>query len=434
MQPQLLIRPIVVALRATLDRRVLAFGACLHRAGVVRVSQRFLQPSFVKPNRRPDLPAPLVQAALPGPLVWALLQPLRHVASILLGRHLRRWWRLLPAEKRATLTSRNTVFILAAAALGLAYLLVHADTVPITGRRRVLVFTSHQFEHLSELQLQGLMEEHGENILPADNPWHKFVSAVLQHIVSRNTDIPQISAVAWKVNVVDAPEQNALVLANGHVFVFTGMLSITCDANQLATILSHEMAHAILGHSLERASYLHLQEMLSLVVVTILWATLPFDSIAAFLHWAQGKACKVLCELPHSRLMEQEADEVGLQLMAKACLDVRSSSAFWEQIQLQRELKGEEQLPRWLSTHPTFLQRAEVIDTLIPKALELSKQCLCPPLPERDPRTPVRIARELVGLSGPLAVKQLRPSQPVSKGTAPDLSRPPVKVVRGVTA
>uniref|UniRef100_A0A8C4NIC8 Metalloendopeptidase OMA1, mitochondrial n=1 Tax=Eptatretus burgeri TaxID=7764 RepID=A0A8C4NIC8_EPTBU len=307
--------------------------------------------------------------------------------------------------------------------------------VPITGRRRVLVFTSQQFEYLSELQLQELMEEHGENILPADDPWHKFVSAVLQHIISRNTDVPQISAVTWKVNVVDVPEQNAFVLANGHVFVFTGMLSVTCDANQLATVLSHEMAHAILGHSQERASYLQLQEMLSLVVVTVLWATLPIDLIAAFLHWAQEKACKVLCELPHSRLMEAEADEVGLQLMAKACLDVRSSSAFWEQMQFQREMNGEEQLPRWLSTHPTFVQRAKVIDTFIPKAVELSKQCLCPPLPECDPRTPVRIARELVGLSGPLTLKQLRPSQAISKETAPDLSHPAtVEAAQGVTA
>lgn len=39
------------------------------------------------------------------------------------------------------------------------------------------------------------------------------------------------------------------LVQNGEVFVFTGMLNTVLDLHQLAVIIGHEMAHAVLGHS-----------------------------------------------------------------------------------------------------------------------------------------------------------------------------------------
>lgn len=39
------------------------------------------------------------------------------------------------------------------------------------------------------------------------------------------------------------------LMQNGEVFMFTGMLDTVADVHQLTIILGHEMAHALLGHS-----------------------------------------------------------------------------------------------------------------------------------------------------------------------------------------
>ena len=57
--------------------------------------------------------------------------------------------------------------------------------------------------------------------------------------------------------------------------------------------------------------------------MAMLWAFLPNDGIAAVADWFIHKVIDVFIELPFSRRMEIEADEVGLQMAAKACLDIR---------------------------------------------------------------------------------------------------------------
>uniref|UniRef100_A0A8D0HJX3 Metalloendopeptidase OMA1, mitochondrial n=1 Tax=Sphenodon punctatus TaxID=8508 RepID=A0A8D0HJX3_SPHPU len=70
---------------------------------------------------------------------------------------------------------------------------------------------------------------------------------------------------------------------------------------------------------------------------------------------------------PYSRTLEAEADKVGLQLVAKACVDVRASSVFWQQMELAETMKGYPKIPEWLSTHPSHENRAEHLDRLIPE-------------------------------------------------------------------
>ncbi|KAF6345238.1 OMA1 zinc metallopeptidase [Rhinolophus ferrumequinum] len=89
---------------------------------------------------------------------------------------------------------------------------------------------------------------------------------------------------------------------------------------------------------------------------------------------------------PYSRTLEAEADKVGLQLAAKACVDVRASSVFWQQMEFTDGLYGHPKLPEWLSTHPSHGNRAEHLDRLIPQALTIREICNCPPLAGPDPR------------------------------------------------
>jgi predicted Zn-dependent protease len=68
-------------------------------------------------------------------------------------------------------------------------------------------------------------------------------------------------------------------------------------------------------------------------------------------------------ELPFSRFLESEADEVGILLAAKACYDVRYFPLFWRR---QSEL-----VPEQMSTHPSHSHRAADIEKHLPKVTEL---------------------------------------------------------------
>uniref|UniRef100_H3CL26 Metalloendopeptidase OMA1, mitochondrial n=2 Tax=Tetraodon nigroviridis TaxID=99883 RepID=H3CL26_TETNG len=211
------------------------------------------------------------------------------------------------------------------------------------------------------------MEEFAELLLPVTDVRHQVVERVVQHLAQRNKDVPEVSNVSWSVHVVQSPTVNAFVLPNGEVFMFTGMLENVTDVHQLTIILGHEMAHALLGHSAEQASLSHILDLLSLLLLSAIWALCPRDSLALLGQWVQSKLSQLMFSRPYSRRLEAEADQVGLQLAAKACADVRAGPVFWQQMEIRDRLSGELSLPEWLSTHPSHRNRVAQLDRLIPQ-------------------------------------------------------------------
>ncbi|CAK6974851.1 metalloendopeptidase OMA1%2C mitochondrial [Scomber scombrus] len=332
--------------------------------------------------------------ALPVPLVWIVLKPLQKLFAIILGRSIRKWWVALPDDRRQLMREwawqrRWRLAAIAGVAMVIVALLLltHLDESPVTGRTRLLVFSRQNYMELAALTSEAYMEEFAELLVPETDPRHQVVERVVQHLAQRNKDIPEMSEVTWSVHVVQSPNTNAFVLPNGKVFMFTGMLDAVTDLHQLSIVLGHEMAHAILGHSAEQASLSHVVDLLSVVLLTAIWAVCPRDSLALLGQWVQDKLTQFMFNRPYSRKLEAEADQVGLQLAAKACADVRAGPVFWQQMELRDQLSGEPTLPEWLSTHPSHRNRVTQLDRLIPQALELRESCVCPALPATDPRT-----------------------------------------------
>ncbi|XP_028818520.1 metalloendopeptidase OMA1, mitochondrial isoform X2 [Denticeps clupeoides] len=281
--------------------------------------------------------------ALPAPLVFLVLKPAQKLVAIILGRSIRKWWAALPPNKRQQFREaawRRRWHLLAGgavlSAVMAAFLLTHLDESPVTGRTRVMVFSRESFMELSQLQSDMYLEEFKDSILPQKDPRHQVVEQLITHLAQRNQDVTEMSSITWNVHVVDLPVQNAFIMPDGKVFVFTGLLDVVADIHQLTFILGHEMAHSLIGHAAEQASLSHVLDFLSLILLTAVWALCPRDSVAALGQWLQGKLMQFMFERPFSRRLEAEADQVGLQLAAKA--------------------------------------------------LELRANCMCPTLPEADPR------------------------------------------------
>ncbi|XP_065784968.1 metalloendopeptidase OMA1, mitochondrial isoform X3 [Muntiacus reevesi] len=293
--------------------------------------------------------SPRCQAA-PVPLLLMILKPVQKLLAIIVGRGIRKWWQALPPNKKElfkeSLRKNKWKLFLGLSSFGLLFVVfyfTHLEVSPVTGRSKLLLLGKEHFRLLSELEYEAWMEEFKNDMLTEKDARYVAVKAVVHHLIECNQDVPGISEINWIIHVVDSPDINAFVLPNGQVFVFTGLLNSVTDIHQLSFLLGHEIAHAVLEH--------------------------------AFLF-----------DRPYSRTLEAEADKIGLQLAAKACVDVRASSVFWQQMEFAESLHGHPKLPEWLSTHPSHGNRAEHLDRLIPQALKIRETCNCPPLSGPDPR------------------------------------------------
>ncbi|XP_064928141.1 metalloendopeptidase OMA1, mitochondrial isoform X2 [Columba livia] len=316
--------------------------------------------------------SPSFQAA-PVPLFWIIVKPAQKLFAIILGRSIRNWWKALPPNKqelfKESARKNKWKILLGVSSLGVLFVMfyfTHLEETPITGRARLLVFGKEHFRELSQMEYDMWMEKFESKMLPETDARYQVVERVVGHLSESNKDIPQVSTLKWLIHVVDEPDVNAFVLPNGQVFVFTGLLNAVSDIHQLSFILGHEIAHAVLEHAAEKASLVHFLDFLSLIFLTMIWAICPRDSLAVVGQWIQGK-------------------------LQEACVDVRASSVFWQQMELAETVQGQPKLPEWLSTHPSHENRAEHLDRLIPEALKIRESCNCPSLSGPDPRLIFRL-------------------------------------------
>ena len=183
------------------------------------------------------------------------------------------------------------------------------------------------------------------------------------------------------------------------------MLSLCADDDELGTVLSHEIAHCLLSHAAEKLSYVNMINLALLIPLAVLWSLLPNDGIAVVADWFCRQVIDVALELPFSRKMETEADEVGLLLASKGCFDVRAAPNFWrkmahmdqermkaqlleltEDVDEKNKLAEMERLPpvpAIISTHPPHEVREKNLTDLLPNALKIRSDCGCYKLPQQ---------------------------------------------------
>ena len=177
----------------------------------------------------------------------------------------------------------------------------------------------------------------------------------------------------WEFAIIrDDRTINAFALPGGKVAVFTGILKITKNEEGLATVIGHEVAHALQRHGAERYSRSML-EMIGQVAALGAGAAAgrPDAAMAAMSAYGVGVS------LPFGRKQESEADEIGLKLMAKAGYDPREAVPFWERMSgCPKQMIGrmcfraQQTIPEFLSTHPSDVSRINQIEALIPAAMK----------------------------------------------------------------
>ena len=164
----------------------------------------------------------------------------------------------------------------------------------------------------------------------------------------------------WEFNLVKNKAKNAFCLPGGKVVVYTGILEVAQNDDQLATVMAHEVAHALARHGAERMSSAMVQQGLQVIGNVVLASTAP--EYTNVFNQAYGVGSQLGVMLPYGRLQESEADEIGIYLMAKADYDINEALNFWKNMS-----KGKKQTNEFFSTHPSSSTRIANIQRVIEK-------------------------------------------------------------------
>ena len=141
-------------------------------------------------------------------------------------------------------------------------------------------------------------------------------------------------------------ECNAFVIPGGKVFVYTGILPVAKNDDGLAAILGHEIAHNLARHASESMS-----SMVMLAPLRFLFIFLDSTGYTMGLGRVLGDMAMDLgLARPASRKQESEADYIGLMMMAQSCYNPQEAVKVWQRMEIAQK---DQDMPEWLSTHPS---------------------------------------------------------------------------------
>lgn len=240
-------------------------------------------------------------------------------------------------------------------------------TNPFTGKQSLNFVSNSQlfpssFQQYGTFLKENKVLEGTTDSRRVENIGMKIRSAAERYLKAKGL-AEYLNGYQWEYKLIENKEVNAWCMPGGKIVVYTGILPVTKDDAGLATVMGHEVAHALANHGAQRMSAGQLQQ-LGAVGVAVATGS---KSAEQQQMWQQyyGLGSQVGIMLPFSRNHETEADKIGLTLMAIAGYDPELAISFWER--MAASTSGNKP-PEFLSTHPSDATRIANLRKLIPEA------------------------------------------------------------------
>lgn len=252
-------------------------------------------------------------------------------------------------------------------ALVLVFALLAACATSPTGRHQLaLVSEKTAIEASKESYLTQMNELKSQGKLVTDPKVLQRVDRITGRLVAQAVmKRPETAKWEWTVEVIDDPKTvNAWCMAGGRMAVYTGLLEkVDPTDDELAQVMGHEISHALANHTAEKMS-VALATQAGVAIAGIL-----SDNAAATMS-VTALAASLAVELPNSRAAESEADEIGIELAAKAGYNPNAAISLWEKM----GKVGGSSPPQFLSTHPSPGNREARLAELAPKMMPFYQQ------------------------------------------------------------
>ena len=174
-------------------------------------------------------------------------------------------------------------------------------------------------------------------------------------------DLPRI-----RVHIFETEPVNGLAAPDGRIFITRGFFrkykAGEVSAEEIASVIAHELGHVALGHSRRRMIDFSGQNAIRVALATILGRVIPFGGI-----WIANMLTTLLAARL-SRNDEYEADAYAAALLTKAGIGTAPQKALFEKLEQLTGLGGAG-VPAWLMSHPKTDERIAAIEALEQKWL-----------------------------------------------------------------
>ena len=235
------------------------------------------------------------------------------------------------------------------AALVVALLVSACAINPATGDRELMM--------VSESQEIAMGREYDPQIVASmglypDQALQTYIAGLGQRLAAQS-ERPNLP---WTFRVIDDPVVNAFAVPGGFIYMTRGILAHFNSEAQLVAVLGHEIGHVTARHSAAQMS----KEQLAQIGLAV--GSIASERLAQYADVA-GAGLGVLF-LKYGRDDENQADALGLRYMKRTRHDVREMPGVYAMLGSLSAGSGQE-IPNWLSSHPTPADRQQRIERAI---------------------------------------------------------------------
>ena len=231
-------------------------------------------------------------------------------------------------------------------------------------RKQLLLVSSQELDQMAAQSYAKLKSDaSAQGTLNQDRVLLQRVKAIANRLIPQTRIFrPDAPGWNWEVNVITSNQVNAFVMPGGKIMVYTGLVKqLNLSDDELAVVIGHEMSHALREHSREQVS----QAIAAQTAIGIGTALFGLGQGSADVA---GMGYQALIATRFSRTDENEADRMGLELMARAGYDPRAGVTLWQKM---INANSGSQPPAFLSSHPADTSRIQTIQSLLPTVMPL---------------------------------------------------------------
>ena len=259
---------------------------------------------------------------------------------------------------------------------------------PVSGERKLDFFSHDLREAFSKMCLSALDEDQemmvdkednsnmarlttyivknsfeDEKILLHNDPAYDKLTRIADMLVQSNPSM-KLDTAQFYITTGQSSTSSATSFAN-HIILHENILKKNED--QLAFIIGHEMAHHALDHHSQRLSWICVE----ILVIVMLMLTIRRVLVLAIL-WILFDPFKMTVINPWTHQKELDADDLGMEMMARACFDVSEVLTYWEWNEMNNPSVNSK-----LSTHPSHSERKERVAEKMEKMKEIRNEVGC---------------------------------------------------------
>jgi len=232
------------------------------------------------------------------------------------------------------------------------------STAPITKRRQFKIIPESKLnaqaaQIYEKVKEKEKMSDDIKSLNEIKNIGKRMENSISEYFFKNGMNDPTANF-EWEYILIDNKKiKNAWCMPGGKIAIYTGILDVTKNTNGLASVMGHEIAHAVAKHSVERASRGVLLNTSTQLIDIFSGGKLSSINRVTGMNTV-GLLSQIGIMNPFSRTQETEADYLGMIFASLSGFDIRETKKLWER--MKEANKGKEP-SQFMSTHPSSSER-----------------------------------------------------------------------------